>query len=129
MSGPVTPARSLAQRQSALVLANEVRSARARFKEHLFGLARRDSLEAAVGALVDPPAEVQTMYVHDLVLACRQIGEAKAHRVLLVAQVSPRKRVGGITDRQRDALVDAIRRLHSPGDPLHTPYHDLAAAA
>lgn len=104
----VPPGRSLHQRQEALRRANEVRFARARFKRDL-------SHEAALRALFVPDARLETMKIYDLLLAVPSVGRVKANRILLHAQVSPSKTLGGLTDRQRRELVGELGRIGGCG--------------
>ncbi len=88
------------QRFGALAKANEVRSARAHLKREL--AAGRIDL---VGVLNDPPACAETAMVRDLLLAVRKIGPARVNRAFAQCRIVDTKTVGGLTDRQRAALI------------------------
>jgi hypothetical protein len=97
---PETPGRSLAQRREALARANRVRSERAHLKA---ALKRGD---ASLGSLLrDPPASLASAKIEVVLRALPGYGPAKAARLLERCQVSPRKTVGGLTQRQREALI------------------------
>lgn len=97
------PERSLDQRLSALARANEVRSQRAALK------ARLKSGEVSLReVLLDPPDYVTTAKVLDLLMAAPKRGRVKSMRVLEQCRVSASKTVGGLSDRQRQALLDHL---------------------
>lgn len=87
----------------ALRRANDIRSERARLKEHL-----RTGEVAISDVLVDPPACVHTAKVLDLLLAVPKYGRVKANRLLERCRVSPAKTVNGLTPRQRKELLDML---------------------
>lgn len=99
------PERSLAQRRSALVIANEVRTKRAQLKRDLKG--GRCSIHTL---LMDPPAYVETAKVFDMLLAVPKYGRVKVNKVLTQCRISPSKTIGGLSQRQRDELVSQLRR-------------------
>lgn len=104
------PARSLAQRMTALGEANRIRIIRAEAKAllrrgtlhwlDLFGTAR-----LAGGREGWTPEDFSTMKVLDALMATPKVGRVKANRALAAARVSPSKTFGGISDRQRDELM------------------------
>lgn len=97
------PERSLEQRMTALERANEVRSYRAELKRKV------KAGKAAVPAVLDePPAEVETMKVFDLLVAAPKVGRVKANKLLRQVAVSPSKTVGGLSARQRGELLAAL---------------------
>lgn len=100
MDRPVAPERSLQQRLDALEKANDIRVRRAALKRDL--KARRVEL---VPLLLDPPAWLETAHVFDLLLAVPRIGRVKANKLLTKHMISPSKTVGGLSARQRVALV------------------------
>ncbi len=104
----VAPERSLAQRLTALEHANAVRSWRAGLKVEL----KRG--RPVVPLLTRPPAELSTMKVFDLLMAVPKAGQVKVGQVLRRCEISPRKTVGGLSPRQREALVLALRAWGSP---------------
>lgn len=99
------PERSLAQRLDALERANEVRSARAKIKHDL--KARRRTFAEV---LADPPAEVETAHVFDMLLTVPKVGRVKAGKILRECRISPSKTMGGLSDRQRDDLTAELAR-------------------
>jgi hypothetical protein len=99
------PARSLRQRRQALQQANRIRTYRKERKQDLKA-GRADP----VALLLDPPGEMATMKVFDLLIAMPRIGRVKANRALVRCRVSPSKTLGGMTGRQRDELARALGR-------------------
>jgi hypothetical protein len=94
------PERSLDQRMDALNRANEVRSQRAALKADLkHGAANiRDILAA-------PPDFLLTAKVSDLLMAAPKCGRVKSARIMEHCRISPSKTVGGLSERQRGALL------------------------
>jgi hypothetical protein len=99
------PERSLDQRMDALRRANEIRTARAQLKRDL--KAGRESIH---DLLLEPPEYVETAKVFDLLLAVPKYGRVKVNKILQLARVSPSKTVGGLSQRQRAAVVSMLRR-------------------
>ncbi len=99
------PPRSLVQRLDALERANEVRTKRAQLKRDLKG--GQCSIHTL---LLDPPAFMETAKVFDVLLAVPKYGRVKANKIVAQCRVSPSKTIGGMTERQRDELVDLLRR-------------------
>lgn len=105
----VAPERSVQQRLEALERANRVRVARAEVKR------RMKRFDALVTDLVsDPPPELESMKVFDLLIATPKIGRVKAKEILRREAISPSKTVGGLSERQRDALASVLTRYASP---------------
>ena len=99
------PERSLTQRMEALRRANEIRTERAKLKRELkAGRAQIHPL------LLDPPEYLQTAKVFDLLLAVPKYGRVKVNRILTQCRISPRKTIGGLSQRQRTELVSYLRR-------------------
>ena len=88
------------QRFDALTKANEVRSARAHLKRDL--AAGRIDL---VRVLNDPPVCVHTAMVRDLLLSVPKVGPARVNRAFAQCRIADTKTVGGLSDRQRAALI------------------------
>ena len=109
MEALAIPHRSLAQRQHALERANIIRLGRAQWKRDLRLLTRTDASDEVARILDEPPAIMRSMRVEDLLLAIPRIGGAKVDRIMWRAGVSPRKRVGGLSARQRKALSAVLR--------------------
>jgi hypothetical protein len=99
----VVPARTLQQRQEALKNANRIRTYRKDLKADLKAGRRR-----AVDVLRSPHADVLTMKVFDLLLAAPKLGRVKVNKMLSRQGISPSKTVGGLSPRQRDALLAAL---------------------
>lgn len=97
---PSAPVRSPEQRASALAHANAIRSARAQWKRDV-----RTRQADPVAVVLDPPAEFESMRVLEVLLAMPKVGRVKADVMLRRAGVSPSKRLGGLTVRQRAQLV------------------------
>jgi hypothetical protein len=102
---PEAPGRSADQRRAALAGANDVRLQRAALKADL----KRGSV--SIAALIsDPPKCLTSAKVMKLLMALPGCGPVKAARLLERCQVSPRKSLGGLTERQREALMAALER-------------------
>ncbi len=99
------PKRSAEQRRAALALANRIRAQRALLKADL----KRGGTSIAV-VLGDPPTFLATARVAKLLAALPGYGPRKVERLLASCQVSPRKTVAGLSERQRDALLEALAR-------------------
>ena len=94
---------SLEQRRLALESANRVRVFRAGLKREV-----RDGGDLA-GLLLEPPQELLSMQVLELLVCVPHVGRVKGLELLRVAGCSPVKRVGGLSVRQRGLLVGALR--------------------
>ncbi len=100
-----TPERSLEQRMAALHVANEIRSRRAALKRDL----KAGGVDL-VQLLLDPPAWLETAKVMELLLAVPRYGRVKTLKTLRRASITTTtKTVGGLSDRQRHELVDALQ--------------------
>jgi len=97
------PERSLDQRLDALARANQVRSRRAALKAEL----KRGDVSVRE-VLVAPPDYMLTAKVIDLLMAAPKRGRVKATRIMEECRISPSKTIGGISERQRTALVDCL---------------------
>jgi hypothetical protein len=98
------PQRSLDQRMDALQRANSVRSRRAALKEAL-----KKGGTSIITVIQDPPDYLLTAKVLDLIMAAPKYGRVKAARVMERCRVSSSKTVGGLSDRQRRELVEALK--------------------
>lgn len=105
----VVPHRSMNQRMTALEKANSIRIPRAEWKRSLQGLSMADAREVVANVLSDPPEMLLSMRVEELLLAIPRMGTKKTDRLLHSAGASWRKRVSGLTERQRKALAGALR--------------------
>ena len=103
MSTFQAPERSREQRMEALALANAIRSQRAELKRQL---KRRE--RSLTELLTAPPEEAQTWHLLDALMACPRVGKVKAQKALRTAGVSPRKTLGGMTDRQANVLLRVL---------------------
>jgi hypothetical protein len=99
----LAPERSLDQRLDALARANEVRSFRASLKA---GLKRGDV--SICDVLAAPPEYMLTAKVIDLLMAVPKRGKIKSARIMEQCRVSPSKTVGGLSERQRTALLELL---------------------
>jgi len=97
--------RAAEQRLRALEQANEVRTARAKLKKELAS----GKIEP-VQILADPPACVRTARVREVLLAVPKIGSVRAGRILAQCGIAHSKTLGGLTERQRDELIDLFCR-------------------
>jgi hypothetical protein len=82
-----------------------VRSRRAQLKRDL--KSGRASIHTL---LLEPPEYVWTAKVFDMLLAVPKYGRVKVNKVLTTCRISPSKTIGGLSQRQRDELVDMMRR-------------------
>ncbi len=88
----------------ALARANEIRVRRAQLKRDL------KSGEVHIETiLADPPDYVGTAKVFDVLLAVPKFGRVKASRFLNQCRISQSKTVAGLSERQRQELVDLFR--------------------
>jgi hypothetical protein len=99
------PERSLVQRMEALQRANDIRSRRAQLKRDL--KAGRQPIHEL---LLKPPEYLETAKVFDLLLAVPKYGRVKVNKILSTCRISPSKTIGGLSQRQRDELVELMRR-------------------
>jgi hypothetical protein len=109
MSAVAAPDRSLAQRFTALERANEIRIGRAALKDDIRALSYEDARHRVADLILRPPTFLLTMRVEELMLAMPRFGDVKVHKVMWAQQISPRKRIGGMTLRQREALSNVLR--------------------
>jgi hypothetical protein len=86
-----------------LARANEIRVRRAQLKRDL-----RAGRERVTDLLLEPPAWLETAKVYEVMLAVPKVGRVKADKMLRLHAISPSKTVGGLSLRQRSALVAAL---------------------
>jgi len=91
------------QRRDALRRANEVRIARAAVKRAI-----QEGRLAVGDVLRSCPAEARSMPIGELLGAQHRWGEARTLRTLRRIPVSETKPVGGLTPRQRRALIESL---------------------
>lgn len=96
-----TPTRTLEQRRLALKHANEIRTRRAYLKREV-----KAGRLYATDLLNDPLCE--TMKVGDAIITQPKIGKVKRNRILISLSISPSRSIGGLSERQRGNLVDAL---------------------
>jgi hypothetical protein len=100
-----TPERSLDQRMEALRRANQIRSRRAQLKRDL--KAGRTSIGQIIA---EPPDYVLTAKVFDMLMAVPKYGKVKATRFLNHCRISQGKTMGGLSERQRNELLELLER-------------------
>ena len=105
------PDRTHAQRMEALSVANRHRTRRAQFKQQLKQATGRDARRRVVAALIDVPDWMATMKTVDLLMAVPRVGRVKSNQILMKVKTSPSRTLGGLTERQRDMLVELITTL------------------
>jgi hypothetical protein len=100
----IAPAQAGApQHMQALAHANRVRLARAALKREV---ARGDA--SAVQVIRDCPWEVESMTLAELLTSQRRWGRTRARKFLAALALSENKRVGTLTDRQRQLLAHEL---------------------
>jgi|SRR3990172_4814955 hypothetical protein len=100
-----TPERSLSQRMDALKRANEIRTARAQLKKDL-----KQGAVTIESVIADPPEFVMTAKVFDMLMAVPKCGKVKATRFLNSCRISQGKTMGGLSERQRNELLELLDR-------------------
>ena len=98
-----TPTRTHAQRMAGLAHANRIRSLRAVVKRDL-----KAGIADPVAMLREVAPEMATMNVQVFLLALPGLGVVRARTLLRRLAISPSKTLGGMSDRQRGALVEAL---------------------
>ena len=91
------------QRFRALHRANWVRLARAEVKQRI-----RTGAVTAADVILECPSEVANMSVSDILMSQKRWGETRCRRLLLSVSIPEDKRLGTLTDRQREALVRTL---------------------
>lgn len=97
------PERSAEQRMAALRAANEIRLRRATLRQDL-----KTGRGGAELVILDPPKWAESMKVIDLLMRVPGWGTVKVDRAMFTAKVGHGKTLGGITQRQRTALVEQL---------------------
>jgi len=98
------------QRNAARDRSGFVRRARMQDKEKI----KHRQLDART-LLLNPPEYWEKGRLVDLLLAIPAIGTTKCEKLLRKQQISPSKRLGGMTDAQRQRLADALGRYYPSG--------------
>jgi hypothetical protein len=89
----------------ALRRANDIRSRRAQLKKDL-----KSGRVQIKDVIASPPDYVLTAKVFDMLLAVPKYGKVKATRFINHCRISQGKTVGGLSERQRNELVDLLSR-------------------
>lgn len=97
--------RTLDQRREALQVANNIRFRRAAMKTDLRAGAD------PVPLLTDPPAWLLSMKAEKFLACLPRVGVVKAAAILRTNHISLSKTIGGLSSRQREALVAVVRNL------------------
>jgi hypothetical protein len=87
----------------ALQRANDIRSRRAQLKRDL-----KAGRQPIAELLRQPPEYVETAKVFDLLLAVPKYGRVKVNKILSTCRISPSKTIGGLSERQRNELVELM---------------------
>ena len=88
------------QYMAALAKANRIRTFRAQMKRDI-----KAGRVDARGVIAAPYEDVQTMHVYDLLRAVPYMGRIRADKLLRRCSIAPSKTVGGLSERQRKALL------------------------
>jgi hypothetical protein len=89
----------------ALRRANEIRSRRAQLKKDL-----KSGKTSIRSVIADPPEFVMTAKVFDMLMAVPKCGKVKATRFLNHCRISQGKTMGGLSERQRNELLELLDR-------------------
>jgi hypothetical protein len=100
-----TPERSLDQRMEALRRANDIRSQRAKLKRDL-----KSGQVTIQRIIATPPDYVLTAKVFDMLMAVPKYGKVKATKFLNHCRISQGKTMGGLSERQRNELLELLDR-------------------
>jgi hypothetical protein len=100
-----TPERSLDQRMDALRRANDIRSQRAKLKKDL-----KSGQVTIQRIIANPPDYVLTAKVFDMLMAVPKYGKVKATKFLNHCRISQGKTMGGLSERQRNELLELLDR-------------------
>jgi hypothetical protein len=91
------------QHLRALQYANRVRLARAGLKRSI-----ADQQTSVVEVIVCCPWQAESMSISDLLMSQKRWGRARCRRLLVSLGIPENKPLGTFTQRQRDALTDAL---------------------
>jgi hypothetical protein len=106
------------QRMRALERANEVRLARAQLKRRI-----ADGRMAAAQVILELPSEAKNWSVGELLVSQRRWGSIRARKLLVGLQISEKRAIGELTERQRGVLA-ALLAVHEPPEvpaPVEAP--------
>jgi hypothetical protein len=93
----------------ALALANEVYRSRAAVKREIRAMPRVEGIAAVADLIEANPPLWRTARLEQLLRAPYRVGPNAVHRWLNAADLSPRKQVGSLTERQRFVLAGLLR--------------------
>jgi hypothetical protein len=96
------------QRMRALERANEVRLKRAELKRRI-----ADGHLTAADVVLELPPEAKNWSVGELLKCQRRWGSIRSHKLLAGLQISEKRPIGNLTDRQRRLIADRIA-MHAP---------------
>jgi hypothetical protein len=106
-------------RLAALQLANDARSGRAELKRQIAA-----GVVSVTDVLIDPPPVAAGISVGALLVSQRGWGRIKSRRFLSSNDVSETRKLGELSQRQRELLAADLRAL----DPFSARLHDRAAS-
>jgi predicted DNA binding protein len=101
----------------ALREGNRIRTVRADLKREVRAMGSTRAAARVRELIEAPPDDLLTMRVEELMRAVPKLGEGKVGKLLRRVGVSPSKTLGGLTERQREALrveLEAIGRQYRP---------------
>lgn len=102
------PTEALDQRMSALERANEIRSARTNLKRRWKKIDPRTARRQLCEIVMDPAPEFSTWRVETALMALPWVGRVKVRRWLLESSIPLNKTIAGMTERQRESLVEKV---------------------
>ena len=122
---PTAPDRTTDQRLDALKKANAIRRTRADWRRSVLEAYRAGirnphlvrfpwSYQAAMLVLRSPPWAARWA-TGNFLRALPTIGEVKSYQMMTAIGIHPRTTLGGLRDRQRDELFDALEQLDYRG--------------
>jgi hypothetical protein len=117
MNATATIAPASPQYMRALERANEVRLARAELKRSV-----ATGAASVADVIIDCPWQAQSMAVADLLMSQRRWGQTRCRKFLAQIQMSEKKTIGSMTERQRRTLAAMLTsaRVAPERDPWLT---------
>lgn len=101
---------AIPQHMAALERANTLRHDRFELRREVIDLGRFAGAERVAGLLLDPPDEIGTLAIFDLLCWVHRIGRSQARGILnTVGPITERRRIQDLTSRQRVALARYLR--------------------
>ena len=95
---------STGQQMAALERAQDIRIARANLKHDI-----KSGVRNAADVIVDPPECIDTMTIHDFLLAVPGVGLGKAGTLIGRSRMSATRRIGQMTANQRLVMAAMIQ--------------------